>query len=134
MESLAEIDSRLAPDAAKQSRARDRFSEIAPQADDIEIKICDTVQFFDAGVERQFEAMPLAICGRAPREFKGRSVAPSSREFSPSTSASKGFLTALMGVAASRSGSTSAARKSAASAELTLLLLPQRRAPSAAWA
>jgi hypothetical protein len=42
-------DPRFVPDAAKQRRARDRFAEIAPEADEIEIKVSETVEFFDCG-------------------------------------------------------------------------------------
>jgi hypothetical protein len=42
-------DPRFIPDAAKQSRARDRFTEIAPEADEIEIKAGEKVEFFDCG-------------------------------------------------------------------------------------
>jgi hypothetical protein len=37
------------PDPAKQSRARDRFVEIAPDAEEIVIKVCEGVEFFDCG-------------------------------------------------------------------------------------
>jgi hypothetical protein len=39
----------LVPDAVKQRRARDRFAEIAPEADEIEIKVSEKVEFFDCG-------------------------------------------------------------------------------------
>jgi hypothetical protein len=42
-------DPAFIPDAVKQSRARDRFAEIAPDAEKIEIKVCDKVAFFDCG-------------------------------------------------------------------------------------
>jgi hypothetical protein len=54
-------DPKFVPDAAKQSRARDRFSEIAPKADDIEITVCDTVQFFDCGAN--CERILCPACG-----------------------------------------------------------------------
>jgi hypothetical protein len=40
---------RFVPDADKQRRARDRFAEIAPEADEIEIKVSENVNFFDCG-------------------------------------------------------------------------------------
>jgi hypothetical protein len=40
---------KFVPDVARLSRARDRFAEIAPDADEIEIKICEKVEFFDCG-------------------------------------------------------------------------------------
>jgi hypothetical protein len=42
-------DPRFVPEKAKQRRARDRFAEIAPEADKIEIKVFEKVQFFDCG-------------------------------------------------------------------------------------
>lgn len=42
-------DPRFVPSAPAQIRARDRFSEIAPDADEIEIKVSENVQFFDCG-------------------------------------------------------------------------------------
>ncbi len=42
-------DPSFIPDAAKQMRARARFAEIAPDADEIEVKVCDKVEFFDCG-------------------------------------------------------------------------------------
>jgi hypothetical protein len=42
-------DPRFIPDPAKQSRARDRFSEIAPHAAEIELKVCEKVELFDCG-------------------------------------------------------------------------------------
>ena len=46
-------DPRFVPDAAKQRRARDRFVEIAPEADEIEIKVSEKVEFFDCGANLQ---------------------------------------------------------------------------------
>src|SRR5947207_2367325 len=48
------------PDAEKRSRARDRFAEIAPDADEIEIKVCEKVQFFDCG--ENFERILCPRC------------------------------------------------------------------------
>jgi hypothetical protein len=42
-------DARFVPNESVRHRASDRFSEIAPQADEIEIKDSETVQFFDCG-------------------------------------------------------------------------------------
>jgi hypothetical protein len=40
---------RFVPDVAQQHSARDRFAEIAPDADEIEIKVSEKVEFFDCG-------------------------------------------------------------------------------------
>jgi hypothetical protein len=53
-------DPRFIPDAAKRSRARDRFAEIAPDADEIEIKVCEKVEFFDCGAN--FERILCPSC------------------------------------------------------------------------
>jgi hypothetical protein len=37
------------PEAAKQARARDRFAQIAPNADGIELKVFEHIAFFDCG-------------------------------------------------------------------------------------
>jgi hypothetical protein len=42
-------DPTFIPDPREHSRARDRFVEIAPEADEIKIKVCDSVEFFDCG-------------------------------------------------------------------------------------
>ena len=42
-------DPRYVPDAAKQSRAHARFIEIAPNADEIAIKVSEKIEFFDCG-------------------------------------------------------------------------------------
>ena len=49
------------PDAAKQRRARERFAEIAPEADEIEIKVSENVVFFDCG--GNFERICCPSCG-----------------------------------------------------------------------
>ena len=54
-------DPRFVPDVAKQRRARDRFVEIAPEADGVEIKVSETVQFFDCG--GNFERISCPSCG-----------------------------------------------------------------------
>lgn len=43
-------DPRHVPDAVRQIRARDRFAEIAPAADEIEITVSEHIEFFDCGV------------------------------------------------------------------------------------
>jgi NAD-dependent SIR2 family protein deacetylase len=53
-------DPRLVPDQAKIQRARDRFAEIAPDADEIEVKISETVKFFDCG--GNFERVRCPAC------------------------------------------------------------------------
>src|SRR5262245_19899792 len=53
-------DPRFIPDAAKQSRARARFAEIAPDADEIEIKVYEKVEFFDCGAN--FERILCSSC------------------------------------------------------------------------
>jgi hypothetical protein len=42
-------DPSCVPDAARQLRPRDRLAEIAPAAAEIEIKVCEKVEFFDCG-------------------------------------------------------------------------------------
>jgi hypothetical protein len=54
-------DPRFVPDAAKQRRARDRFTELAPEADEIEIKVSQKVEFFDCGAN--FERVLCPWCG-----------------------------------------------------------------------
>jgi hypothetical protein len=54
-------DPRFVPDTAKRQRARDRFTEIAPDADEIEIKISEKVEFFDCGAN--FERVLCPACG-----------------------------------------------------------------------
>lgn len=53
-------DPHLIPDRAKRDRARDRFAEIAPNADEIEVKISETVEFFDCGTN--FERVLCPAC------------------------------------------------------------------------
>jgi len=53
-------DPRLIPDQAKRERALHRFAEIAPDADEIEIKVSETVQFFDCGAN--FERVLCPAC------------------------------------------------------------------------
>jgi hypothetical protein len=53
-------DPRFVPHAAKQRRARDRFAEIAPEADKIQIKVSEKVEFFDCGAN--FESICCPSC------------------------------------------------------------------------
>lgn len=53
-------DPRFVPDAAKQRCARDRFAEIAPEADEIEIKVSEKIEFFDCGAN--FERIYCPSC------------------------------------------------------------------------
>jgi hypothetical protein len=52
---------RYVPDAAMRQRARDRFAQIAPDAEEIEIKVSDKVAFFDCG--QNFERILCPSCG-----------------------------------------------------------------------
>src|SRR5262245_43482286 len=49
------------PDLISQQRARQRFAEIAPQADDITLIVSEKVAFFDAGTN--FERIYCPSCG-----------------------------------------------------------------------
>ncbi len=53
-------DPRYVPDAARQLRARERLAEVAPDADEIEIKVNDRVEFFDCGAN--FERIICPTC------------------------------------------------------------------------
>ena len=53
-------DPRLVPDQAKRDRARERFAEIAPDADEVEVKVSETVEFFDCGAN--FERVLCPAC------------------------------------------------------------------------
>jgi hypothetical protein len=53
-------DPRFVPDLAKCERARDRFSQIAPDAEEIEIRVSEKVQFFDCG--QNFERIRCPSC------------------------------------------------------------------------
>jgi len=46
---LVPEDPRFIPEAAKQRRARDRFTEIAPNADEVKLRVFETVEFFNCG-------------------------------------------------------------------------------------
>ncbi len=54
-------DPRFVPDEAKQRQARDRFAEVAPEADEIDIKVSENVRFFDCG--GNFERICCPSCG-----------------------------------------------------------------------
>ena len=54
-------DPRFVPELEKQRRARDRFAEIAPKSDEIQIKVSDKVEFFDCGAN--FERICCPACG-----------------------------------------------------------------------
>ena len=54
-------DPRFVPDAAKRCQARDRFAEIARDADEIAIEVSDAVEFFDCGAN--FERIRCPSCG-----------------------------------------------------------------------
>lgn len=54
-------DPHFVPDAAKRQRARDRFAEIAPEAEEVEIKVSEKVVFFDCG--ENLERILCPSCG-----------------------------------------------------------------------
>lgn len=58
---LVPEDPRFVPDPVHQQRARDRFAELAPEADEIEIKISENVAFFDCGTN--LERICCPSCG-----------------------------------------------------------------------
>jgi hypothetical protein len=49
------------PDEARRQRARDRFAEMAPDADEVELKVSEKVNFFDCG--ENFERIRCPSCG-----------------------------------------------------------------------
>jgi hypothetical protein len=53
-------DPRFVPSVEGRERARDGFAEIAPEAEEIEVKITDTVEFFDCGTN--FERVICPAC------------------------------------------------------------------------
>ena len=53
-------DPRFVPDAAKRQCAHDRFAEIAPDADEINIKVSEKIEFFDCGAN--FERILCPSC------------------------------------------------------------------------
>lgn len=53
-------DPRVVPDQAKRDRARDRLAEIARDADEIEIKVSERVEFYDCGAN--FERVLCPAC------------------------------------------------------------------------
>lgn len=58
---LVPEDPHFIPDPARQSLARARFAEMAPEADDIEIIVSETVRFFDCG--GNFDTIVCPACG-----------------------------------------------------------------------
>jgi hypothetical protein len=57
---LIPVDPSFIPDAGRQARGRDRFAEIAPDTDEIEVKVCNKVEFFDCGAN--FERILCPRC------------------------------------------------------------------------
>jgi hypothetical protein len=55
---LVPEDPRFVPEQARQSRARDRFAEIAPDAEEIEIKVSERIEFFDCGANLEHIRCP----------------------------------------------------------------------------
>lgn len=53
-------DPHLIPDQAKIERARDRFAEIVQSADEMAVKVTETVEFFDCGAN--FESIHCPEC------------------------------------------------------------------------
>src|SRR5687767_509604 len=51
-------DPRFVPDEARQRRACDRFAEIAPEADEIVMKVSERVEFFDCGANMEHVLCP----------------------------------------------------------------------------
>jgi hypothetical protein len=54
-------DPRFVPNAAARRQARDRFAEIAPEADEIEAAVSENVKFYDCG--GNFEGVCCPSCG-----------------------------------------------------------------------
>lgn len=54
-------DPRFIPEVTNHSRARDRFIELAPESDQVEIRLCEKVKFFDCG--GNFERIRCPSCG-----------------------------------------------------------------------
>lgn len=52
---------RLVPETGRQIRAKERFAELAPNADEIEIKVSESIEFFDCG--GNFERARCPSCG-----------------------------------------------------------------------
>lgn len=53
-------DPTFVPDAAERCLARDRFAEIARDADEITVGVCEAIQFFDCGTN--FERIRCPSC------------------------------------------------------------------------
>ena len=58
---LVPEDPMYVPSAQSRERALERFRKLAPDADDIEIKVCDKTQFFECGAN--FERITCPACG-----------------------------------------------------------------------
>jgi hypothetical protein len=54
-------DPTFAPDVARQLRARDRFAEIAPRADEVSISVTEAVEFVNCA--GNFERVRCPSCG-----------------------------------------------------------------------
>jgi hypothetical protein len=54
-------DPQFVPNAAEQRRARARLAEVAPEAEEIEIKVSEKVKFFDCGAN--FKRIACPSCG-----------------------------------------------------------------------
>lgn len=57
---LVPEDPRFIPDTARQNVARDRFFEIAPDAEEVELKVSNSIEFFDCG--QNFERVRCPAC------------------------------------------------------------------------
>lgn len=57
---LIPTNPRTVPEAARQSRARNRFSEIAPDAEEIRLTVSGGVEFFDCG--DNFKRVGCPVC------------------------------------------------------------------------
>lgn len=63
-------DPRFVPEAERVERARARFAEIAPDADEIEVEVSDEVRFIDCG--GNFECVRCPACrAEIPTEWWG---------------------------------------------------------------
>jgi hypothetical protein len=58
---LVPRDPRYVPSVSQATRARDRFLELAPEADEIEIKVSDHIQLFDCWAN--LERITCPFCG-----------------------------------------------------------------------
>lgn len=65
-------DPRYIPTESQRRRARDRFLELAPEADEIEIKVSNTIQFFDCGTNLVSITCPSCHATIADEWWQGR--------------------------------------------------------------